>query len=127
MEVEKAEDIQYKIEQILEKTDMGHIISSRIICMRSREAKAHAYARIWSLPKIWRVALDIQPFYIIEVLSENFDPLDEEEQIKVLIHELLHIPARFSGGLRPHKYRGGSIDKKTVNKIYKQYKENSIY
>jgi len=124
MDVEKAEDIQNRIDKILSVLDieMKHVINARIICMRSYNAKANAYARIWSLPKIWRVALDINPFYVIEVLSHYFDKLDEERKIKVLIHELLHIPKKFSGGLVPHNSRGIKINDKTVNKIYKIYK-----
>lgn len=123
MKVEKAGDIQEKIDHILDILELQHIINARILCMRSFEAKARAYARIWSLPKIWRTALEINPFYIIEVLSENFDHLPQEEQIKILIHELLHIPKKFSGGLVPHNSRGIRIDNRTVNKFYKAYLE----
>lgn len=128
MKVEKAEDIQEKIDEILLvlNSEMDHIINARILCMRSYDSRANAYARIWSLPKIWRVALEINPFYVIEVLSHNFDHLDEEEQAKILIHELLHIPKRFSGGLVPHNSRGIKINNRTVNKIYKTYEEKKL-
>ncbi|MBN2478423.1 metallopeptidase [Candidatus Micrarchaeota archaeon] len=121
MDVEKAGDIQEMVEHILEILSMEHIIDARIICMRSYGAKANAYARIWSLPKIWRVAMEINPFYVIEVLSENFDHLSEEEKKKIIIHELLHIPKRFTGGLVPHNSRGIKINSSTVNKIYQEY------
>lgn len=123
MKVEKAGDIQEKIDHILDILELQHIINARILCMRSFEAKARAYARIWSLPKIWRTALEINPFYIIEVLSENFDHLSQEDQVKILIHELLHIPKKFSGGLVPHNSRGIKIDNRTVNKFYEVYLE----
>ena len=127
MKVEKAPDIQEKLENIVDALELRHIISARIICMRSRGAKANAYARIWSLPSIWREALEINPFYVIEVLSEHFDPLDEEEKTKTIIHELLHIPQKFSGGLVPHLCAGKRINKKAVDKIYEKLKEkNSI-
>ncbi len=123
MDVEKAEDVQEKIDHLLSILDLNHIINARILCMRSHKAKANAYARIWSLPKIWRTALEINPFYVIEVLSQHYDPLDEEEQVKVLIHELLHIPKKFSGGLVPHNNRGRKINSRTVNSIYESYKK----
>ena len=61
-------------------------------------------------------------FYIIEVLSQHFDKLPEEEKEKVIIHELLHIPKTFSGALRPH---GGKvpINARTVGQLHKIYKE----
>ncbi|VVB97913.1 Uncharacterised protein [uncultured archaeon] len=121
MDVENAPDIQEKIEHILDVLDMRHIIGARIICMRSTGAKANAYARIWNLPKIWQKALEVNPFYVIEVVGEHFDPLGDERKIQVLIHELMHIPKKFSGGLVPHKHNGGRIDKKAVDKIYAEY------
>lgn len=121
MESERAEDVQSMLDGILGRLEMGHVINARIICMRSYNAKARAYARIWSLPEIWRNALEISPFYVIEVLHENYDCLSEEEKTKVLIHELLHIPKKFSGGLVPHKNRGRKIDGRHVNEIYQKY------
>jgi len=123
MEVESAPEIQEKIEHLLDILEMRHIIGARIICMRSTGAKANAYARIWNLPKIWQKALDVNPFYVIEVVSEHFDNLGEERKIQVLIHELMHIPKKFSGGLVPHKHNGGRIDKKAVDKIYAEYRK----
>ena len=123
MEVEKASDVQDKIEEIISILEFDHIIDARIICMRSHNAKANAYARIWSLPSIWRKALEISPFYVIEVLSQHYDPLDEVEKTKTLIHELLHIPKKFSGGLVPHNNRGVCIDNREVERLYKSYVE----
>ncbi len=120
-EVEKAPEIQAKIEGIIEALEPAHINQFRIICMRSRGATARAYARIWSMPKIWQKALDISTFYVIEVLSEHFEPLSEEEKTKVLIHELMHIPKTFSGALLPHNHRGGHIGKREVERIYSEY------
>ncbi|MFA6531079.1 MAG: putative metallopeptidase [Candidatus Micrarchaeia archaeon] len=122
MEVERAPEIQERIEEIISTLELGHIIDARIICMRSRNATARAYARIWSLPSIWQKALEINPFYVIEVLSEKFDKIGYEEQTKVLIHELLHIPKKFSGGLVPHNNRGKAINYSNVSKLYDEYK-----
>ncbi len=124
MHSEKAPDVQVMLDDVLARTGLGHVVSPRIICMRSRGAKARAYARIWSLPAIWREALEINPFYVIEVLGENYDPLPEEKKRKVLIHELLHIPKKFSGGLVPHTHPGGRIDAKAVEKVYREYLQN---
>jgi predicted metallopeptidase len=122
MDVELAPDVEKRVSEIVDVLSYGHINEFRIICMRSHNATAHAYARIWNLPDIWQKALSVGTFYIIEVLSQHFDPLSEEEKEKVLIHELLHIPKTFSGALRPH---GGKvkINNRTVGELYKIYKE----
>ncbi|MCC7569938.1 metallopeptidase [Candidatus Micrarchaeota archaeon] len=124
-EIEKAEDVQNMINEIVDILGNPHIIGGRIICVRSWGSKAYAYARIWSMPKVWQVALDIHTFYVIEVLSEHFDKLDYEEKIKVLIHELMHIPKTFSGALLPHKNPGKKINDKNVNELYKIYKQRT--
>jgi predicted metallopeptidase len=33
------------------------------------------------------------------------------------------MPLTFSGALRNHKYNGGRVDDRTVNKIYKEYQK----
>jgi len=124
MEVELAPDIQERVNRIIQTLNFDYINSLRIICMRSKKSKANAYARIWNLPQIWQKALDIRTYYVIEVLSENFDHLPEEEKTKVLIHELIHIPKTFSGALRPHAYFDYRIDEKTVEEFYKRYRNS---
>jgi len=116
-------DIQGKAEDIVEVLGLKHVNQFRIICMRSTGSTANAYARIWNLPKIWQKALDVKTYYIIEVISEKFDPLPEEDQERVLIHELLHIPKTFSGALVPHECFGKMIDARTVEKIHSAYRE----
>lgn len=123
MEVEQAPDVQEKVNEIIEVLSLGHINRFRIICMRSYNSKADAYARIWNLPDIWQKALDVKAFYIIEVLSQNFDKLNEEEKEKVLIHELCHIPKTFSGALLPHFHPSKRIDKRTVERIHAEYRK----
>jgi len=122
MDVEMAPDVEKMVSDIVDTLSYGHINEFRIICMRSRNATASAYARIWNLPDIWQKALGVGTFYIIEVLTQHYDPLQQEKKEKVLIHELLHIPKTFSGALRPH---GGKvkINEQTVGKLHKLYKE----
>ncbi len=122
MDVEPAKDVEEKVTDIISVLSYGHINEFRIICMRSKNCTANAYARIWNLPDIWQKALNVGTFYIIEVLSEHYDKLGEEEKEQVLIHELLHIPKTFSGALRPH---GGKIkiNKATVKKLHRIYRE----
>ena len=125
MKFDVALDIQnqvYKILEVLEGVYFSHILADNIICMRSIDSKARAYARIWSLPRIWQAGLGVEPHYIIEVLSQFFDKQSDEDKIRTLIHELLHIPKTFSGALVPHKCFNKKIDKTSVEVIYKEYK-----
>ncbi len=99
---------------------MDYIQPERIFCYKTTTSTSRAYARIWSFPKIFQQALDIEPAYVIEVLGQRYDKLSEKEQVKVLIHELLHIPKNFSGSLRPHKFGKTTINRE-VAKLFKQY------
>jgi predicted metallopeptidase len=64
----------------------------------------------------------MKPLYIIEVISENYDKIDENEKENILIHELLHIPKRFSGGLSHHRDDFES-QVKFYHRIYKSWKK----
>lgn len=125
MEFKLAKDIQKRINQILHKIELPHIDAKnakRIVCFRSYGSSSRARARIWSFPTIWQKALRLGPHYCIEVLAEKFDKLSYENQTRVLIHELLHIPKTFSGALLPHRGRGRvRVDARTVEKLYKLY------
>lgn len=115
-------NVDGKLQKTLEKViiDIGfdHVKPGRVFCYRTYNSKARAYARIWAFPKIFQEVLKVEPAYVIEVLSEKFDHLSDENKIKVLIHELLHIPKNFSGSLLPHKYGGKRIDRE-VEKLFK--------
>jgi len=65
-----------------------------------------------------QLALNRSPHYVIEVVSERFDTLSPEEQTKVLIHELMHIPHAFGGGFRAHR---PYVTRRTVEAMYRQY------
>lgn len=114
-------ELKKQIVSILKSLDLIHINPHRIFCFDTNGSTSRAYARIWAFPKIFQKVLNIEPAYIIEVLSERFDKLSEENKIKVLIHELLHIPKNFSGSLLPHKYGGKKIDRE-VERLFKMMK-----
>ncbi len=130
MEFNLASDIQKRIKEIIKKIDFPHMDvkkAKNIVCFRSYGSKSRARARIWSLPSIWQKALQVQPHYCIEVLSEKFDKLSAKEQTKTLIHELMHIPKTFSGALLPHRGRGRvRIDNREVDKLYKKITKSQI-
>lgn len=124
MEWQKALDIQKEVRRIIKILSLLHVKPSRVFCYRTLGSKSRSYARIWSFPKVFQKALSIEPAYVIEVLSKHFDKLSPDEQKKVLIHELLHIPKNFSGALLPHRGRGRHLGK-MVNKLFEEYKKKS--
>jgi len=55
--------------------------------------------------------------YALEFLSERFDKMPEIEQVKTIIHELMHIPKAFGGGFKHHNV----VTDKNVNRAYEHY------
>ncbi|HBC72710.1 hypothetical protein A2379_01910 [Candidatus Amesbacteria bacterium RIFOXYB1_FULL_47_13] len=105
MQWKPAPDIASRISFLVSQLRLTHIRAERIICFRSQGSQGRSTARIWSLPRIWQIALDTPPHYCLEVIAEKFDRLSLSDQEKVLIHELIHVPKTFSGALVPHRSR----------------------
>ncbi len=122
LEWEEAADVKRDLRKIVKTLEFDHVQISRIFCYRTEGSKARAYARTWMMPKIFQHALDIQPAYVIEVLSKYYDKLSEDEKSKVLIHELLHIPKNFSGALLSHRGVNRHIGH-DANALFKKYKQ----
>lgn len=119
---ENAQDVKAKIELLVSLLGMKHIDTERIFCVRSYGSTSRRIvARCHALPKIMQLCLNIAPSYVIEVISENFDKQSEEEKIKTLIHELLHIPRAFGGGFRHHNI----VTKAKIDKLYNKFKNLS--
>ena len=121
MDWEEAADVKTKLLEILEVLDMPYIDSTRIFCYRTQGSASRAIARTWAFPKIFQRALQVQPAYVIEVISKRYDKMSDDEKTKVMIHELLHIPKNFSGALLPHQTRSRNLHK-TAAALYKEYK-----
>lgn len=121
---EKASDIDKRIVNITSKTDLGWKSKAKIYSFRSYNSKSRAYARIWGLPRIWQMALEEEPSYVVEVLSEKFDKLRDSQKDNVLIHELAHIPKNVSGSLVPHFRKGKRNFSKRVKMLSNSYKNN---
>jgi predicted metallopeptidase len=111
-----AEDVRELVKELVSTLSLSHINIEHVMCFRSKGSRSRrGIARCYALSKIWQRALNLPPHYIIEVISERFDSLSEENKIRVIIHELLHIPKAFGGGLRPHQ---GYVTKKLVEEHY---------
>ncbi len=116
-----APDVAGDLARLVDLLELSHVDLARVHCRRSTGSTADAYARIWELPSMWQDALGVPAQYVVEVLSEHYDALNEAERLKILIHELLHIPRTFSGALRGHRGQGERIDRRTVNTYYRRY------
>ena len=115
----EAPDVKQLVDKIVDNLDLSHVVPQSVHCYRSEGSKSkRIIARIHGFGKIWQKALGLPPAYVIEVLSERYDRLSQEDKEKTLIHELLHIPKGFKGGFRPHK---GYISRKRVEKLHREY------
>ena len=117
----EAPDIKMLADKIINRLDLFHIIAQSVYCYRSKGSKSkRIIARIHGFGRIWQEALGLPPTYVIEVLSERYDRLSQEDKEKTVLHELMHIPKGFKGGFRPHK---GYVSRQQVEKMYKEYKK----
>lgn len=117
---ELASDITARLIEISKTLGMDHVRLSGVYAVRSRGSGARrTIARCHALGKIWQLTLEIKAIYIIEVIHEQFDKMSYEEQDKVLIHELMHIPLSFGGGFKHHDF----VHERNVEKMYRRYIE----
>ncbi len=118
MKYEFAPDIQKTAEEII-RFLFPYINPKRVKCYRSYGSSSkNTVARCHALGKLMQKALGEKAFYVLEFLSESFDRLNEDEKIKVVIHELMHIPKCFGGGFRYHDF----VCERNVSKCFKIYK-----
>ena len=95
---------------------------TRIHFIRSRgSVSRRTIARCHSFPRILQVVLSMKANYIIEVISEKFDKLDDTSKAKTIIHELMHIPESMKGGFRHHDY----VCERNIEKIFRMYSNST--
>lgn len=119
-----APDVKKKLHRLTTLLEIDWVTPSRIFCVRSSGTKTRAIARIWGLGRVWQLALVQKPAYIIEVISEKYNRLREEDKDKVLLHELSHIPKNFSGALLPHIRHGKRSFHDKLKILVAQYNRN---
>jgi predicted metallopeptidase len=116
---EYAPDILEVVKDLRDTLGLFHIQLSNIAVIRSRGSAARGtVARCHALNKIMQMSLGRTGFYVLEFISEKFDKMSEEERVKVIIHEMLHIPKSFGGGFVHHDF----VNHKNINKFFAQYK-----
>ena len=119
---EFAPDLQ-SIAETISKIMFPWVDISRIKCYRSYGSSSRGtIARCHALGKLMQMALGVPAFYPLEFISERFDKLNDEEKIKIIIHELMHIPKTFGGGFRHHDF----VCDKNIDKFYKLYKMKKL-
>lgn len=64
-----------------------------------------------------QLTVGVKAHYALEFISERFDKMGEEEKMKVIIHELMHIPKSFGGGFKHHDW----VCDKNINLFYRKY------
>lgn len=115
----EAEDIKEEAIKIINKLELWHIDLGNVFFFRSFGSSSRGtIARCHTIGKLIQKALGRKAVYVVEVISERFDKMNEEEKIKTIIHELMHIPKSFGGGFKHHDY----VCKKEIDKLYKRYK-----
>jgi predicted metallopeptidase len=101
-----------------------HVDMTRVRCFKSYGSSSRrTIARCHALGKLMQKAIGIKAVYALEFLSEKFDKLSREDQIKTIIHELMHIPICFGGGFKHHDY----VTEKNVNLMYKTYIDKKTF
>lgn len=117
MRYEFAPDLQLKAEEI-SKFLLPHIVMDRVKCFRSYGSSSRGtIARCHALGKLMQKAIGIKAVYALEFLSERFDKLSEKEKLKVIIHELMHIPKSFGGGFKHHNH----VTERNVEMMYQRF------
>lgn len=115
-----APDIQEKSQGIASNLGISRDFS-RIHFIRSKGSQSRrTIARCHTVPRIIQSALSINGHYVIEVISERFDKMKSEDQVKTIIHELLHIPKGMKGGFRHHDY----VCEENIEQLYRNYVSN---
>jgi len=114
---EKANDLQEQINEIA-RALFPHVKLDSVICLRSFGSTSRGtIARCHALGKAMQLALGRKGFYVIEVIHSRFDKMSEEDRIKTLIHELMHIPKCFGGGFIHHNM----VHEANVDRMYQHY------
>ena len=126
MKYEFAQDLQERMKEIVISLDMEHIDIDRVRCFRSKGSSTkRTIARCHTIGKLMQKAIGVDAHYAIEFL-ERFERMSREEQDKVIIHELMHIPKTFGGGFRQHDFVCEENVKLMHEKLISMQNKNSL-
>ena len=116
----QAPDIKKTSEEVVNLLKWDHVLLDNVAFIRSFGSKAErTIARCHALGKAMQIGMGRKKgFYLIEVISEQFDKLPDDEKTRVIIHELMHIPKSFGGGFIHHN----KVHNKSVEKVFNQFR-----
>lgn len=113
----KDEELQEIFNEIVDLL-FPHVRKEDVVCLRSHGSKSRGViARCHALGKAMQLGLNRKGFYVIEIISERFDKLSNEDKIKTMIHEIMHIPKSFGGGFKHHDF----VCDENIENVYNQY------
>lgn len=119
MKYEEAPDIKERMIDVVKTLGMSHIDIERVGCLRSfGSSTRRTIARCHALGKVMQKAMKTKAFYAIEFL-ERFDRMSKDDQDKVIIHELMHVPKTFGGGFRQHDF----VCEDNIEHLYNKFRE----
>ncbi len=120
----QADDIKTRAVSVVRTLELNHVDLENVGFLRSHGSTSRGtIARCHALGKAMQMAMGrTKGFYLIEVIAERFDKLNQREQTEVIIHELMHIPKTFGGGFIHHD----KVNDRTVKKMYEKYMDKMI-
>src|SRR5260221_7651998 len=118
----KDDTIKERVVRLVIDLEIDWVMPDLVYTFRSYNSASNAIARIWGLNKVWQMAIEHDPAYVLEVISERFDRLSERQKDEVILHELAHIPRNFSGALMAHSHGKGAFHDK-LDKFIHDYRK----
>jgi len=119
MKYEEAPDLQVRMNEVVKILGLNHIYTDRVKCFRSYGSSTkRTLARCHTIGKLMQKTIGVKAHYAIEFL-EKFEKLPKNEQDKVIIHELMHIPKTFGGGFRQHDF----VCEENVDLMYEKFQD----
>jgi len=121
---EFAQDIQERLNHIVLTLGYHHVKLNDVVCIRAHGTKSRGtIARCHALNKVMQKALGRKGFYVLEFLSERFDKMSQEDQMKIIVHEMMHIPKTFGGGFVHHN----KVTDRSVDQLFQEYKSKKEF
>lgn len=117
MKYEYSESLQVLAEDVSRRL-FPHIETSRIKCFRSYGSSAGGVvARCHALGKLMQQAMDCDAFYALEFLGEKFNKMSTGEKVKIVIHQLMHVPKSVGRDFNRHDV----VTDENVERAYGDY------
>jgi predicted metallopeptidase len=113
---EYSESLQVLAEDIARRL-FPHVPTSRIKCFRNSDPAVSFFAKCHCLDEIMQKALSCDALYVLEFGRENFDDLETEKKVKVVIGQLMNISEKFGRGFREK----GFVTKEKIVLAYEKY------